>query len=244
METMNSTIQRICAWCGPAYILFYMIGLLTAGMVPPPSPSLSALEIAEFYRGDTDMIRLGVVIAFVASILYLPFSIVITVQMLRMQGRSLILALLQLGGAVASTLILLVPPLLWITAAFHPERSPDVTQALNDLAWIMVIITLNTFMVQYIAIALAIFQDRARVPVFPRWLAFINLWVCFMFIPGPLLAFVHSGPFAYSGLLCFWAPLAAFVAWFLTMFAGLLGAIRQEAQLEDPGLQGYKAVAA
>lgn len=226
---MNSTIQRVCAWCGPAYILFYMIGLVTAGMVPPPSPSLGAQEIAEFYRSDTDLVRLGVVIAFVASILYLPFSVAITAQMLRMDARHPMLALLQLGGAVASTLILLVPPLLWITAAFHPERSPDVTQAINDLAWIMVIITLNTFMVQYVAIALAVFQQRGRRPVFPRWIGFINLWVCFMFIPGPVLAFVHDGPFAYNGLLCFWAPLASFVIWFLAMFAGLLRAIGQEA---------------
>jgi hypothetical protein len=233
-----------CAWCGPAFILFFMIGLLIAGFVPPPAASLTAQQIADVYRTNTDMVRLGVVIAFCAAVLYMPFIVVISVQLQRLEGRHPILAFIQMSIGVASMMILLLPPLLMIVAAYRPERAPEITQVINDLAWIMIIITLNTFMVQYIAIAVAIFRDRSRDPVFPRWAAYINLWICFMFLPGPVLAFVHDGPFAWDGLLCFWAPLTAFTVWFLGMFVALRQAIQQQVRVERFELVNQERVCA
>jgi len=48
-----------------------------------------------------------------------------------------------------------------------------------------------------------------------------------LFIPGGLIAFFKTGPFAGDGILTFWLPFAVFFGWFVVMFPLFLKAIKQ-----------------
>ena len=74
---------------------------------------------------------------------------------------------------------------------------------------------------------LAIVSDNHERPVFARWLGYFNIWVAILFLPGGLITFFKSGPFAWNGLLAFWLPLTVFFLWYIVMFFALLKAIRQ-----------------
>ena len=101
---------------------------------------------------------------------------------------------------------------------------------LNDFAWLLLIMTLSPFFVQLMTVGLAIISDNSATPVFARWVGYFNIWVAILFIPGALITFFKTGPFAWNGLLAFWLPLAVFFAWYLVMFPALIKAIMQPSQ--------------
>lgn len=222
---MSARIQLWCLWCGPAAIALFVGGLLVvAGLVPPPSPGDSALEIQQLYAGDTNAIRAGLAMAMIGASLTAPFVVVITCQMLRIEGRSAPLAYLQLGTGMLGVLIIAFPMMLMETAAFRPERDAELVQAINDTAWILLIGTLGPIMLQCGAIAIAAFRDEAGT-VLPRWVGYFNILLALAFPPGLILFFVKSGPFAWNGLLAFWYPLSLFAVWFAVMFVVLRQAV-------------------
>jgi hypothetical protein len=45
--------------------------------------------------------------------------------------------------------------------------------------------------------------------------------VAVLFIPGGLLTFFKTGPFAWSGVFVYWVPLVVFFSWYLVMFVVL-----------------------
>jgi hypothetical protein len=99
---------------------------------------------------------------------------------------------------------------------------------MNDLAWIMFLGIVSTFVVQLIVIGFAILCDRRTAPVFPRWVGYLNLWMALLFTPATVLIFFKSGPFAWDGLLVWWLPFAAFVLWFPVNTFFLLKAVRED----------------
>ena len=93
----------------------------------------------------------------------------------------------------------------------------------------LIVMTFGPFFVQLMSIGLAILLDKNSRPVFPRWVAYFNIWVAVLFIPGVLITFFKSGPFAWNGILAFWLPLVVFFAWYFVMFAILLRVIKEQA---------------
>jgi hypothetical protein len=47
MERRN---ELLAAWCGPLFVLFFGVGWLVAGLVPPPAATDGPARIADFYR--------------------------------------------------------------------------------------------------------------------------------------------------------------------------------------------------
>jgi hypothetical protein len=223
-----------CARCGPAFLVIYFGGLTIAGLFPAFSPSMSAEQLAHFYQTNTNVIRIGLCIAFVATALYLPFTAAISSQLRRMEGSSPVLTCAQLAGGLGGLVNFVIPMLLLILAAFRPERSPEITQMLHDLAWMIMVILLNTNCVQYFAIVRAVIKDNefSAEPIFPRWIVYVNCITGLSFFIDVLVAFYKSGPFAWNGLLCLYVPATIWTAWIFTMTHVLTKAIRRQAQLE------------
>lgn len=222
--------QKICAWGGPWCALFFGVGLLIAGFVPPPAPSLSAEDIAAIYQADANGIRFGMVLSLVAIVGWIALVGVISVQMRRMQGPSRLPAYLQLGAGSIGVLTVMFPVMIFATTAFRPERDPALTQLLNDLGWLIIIPAFPTFITQFLAFAVGVLQDRSATPVFPRWSAYFNVWVALTFICGAFSYFLLRGPFAWDGLFAFWLAGAAFFLWLLVMGGLCLVAVHN-----DPG---------
>jgi hypothetical protein len=222
---MTTTDQKTGAWCGFVFAALLGAGLLTAGFVPPPSPSLGADEVAAIYQSHTALIRIGMLLAVLSNVFYLPFIASISVQMRRMQGVGLTPVYLQLGAGSIGTVLLLLPELGFLLTAFRPERSPQLTMLLNDAAWLFFLTPFPTFVAQNCGIAWGILGDQRTQPVFPRWVAFLNLWTALLLIPAGLAFVFKTGPFAWNGLFSFWLPAGVFFAWLLVMASLLLKSV-------------------
>lgn len=225
---MTQRLEEVFAWSGLCFVVCFGIGwAFVAGFIPPPPPDLEAARVASFYRDNANAIRLGLVLCLTSVLFFAPWSALVSLQMRRIEGCRPLLAYTQLLCAGVSILMLIIPTLLWTTAAFRPERSPELTQLIHDLGWLMITMTFPTPMLQNLAFGAAILKDDAPKPLFPRWAGYFNIWVGLLFLPGCLVTFFKSGPFAWSGLLAFWLPAAVFFTWFIVMTPLMLAAVRR-----------------
>ncbi len=227
---MNSRTQVACAACGIGFVVFYVLGWwLIAGFVPPHPPLSTATELAASYAEHTGAIRFGILVAMIGAGLAIPFVGVVAVHVRRIEGAHPVLAFTTLAAGAVTSVIPMLPTVLWTAAAFRPERSPELILVLNDLGWLFLLMTFPPFFVQFTSVGLAILSDEGTPPVFARWVGYFNIWLAVIAVPGGLVTFFKTGPFAWNGLLAFWLPIVAFVLWFFVMFAVLLAAIRSTA---------------
>jgi hypothetical protein len=236
---MPTRILTFCAWGGPATVVVAMTGWLIAGVLPfPLGPDSTTDQVVSFYSHDTRVLA-GLVMSTLGVCLVFPLIAVIAVFMMRMEGRTPILTFLQLITGAATGVLLLLPLLLMTTIAFRPDRSPELTVTLNDIAWLLFITPIAPFMIQNVAIGVAILNDKRQ--TLPRWVAYVNFWVAFSFIPDVLAFFFHSGPFGWRGIFIFWLALTTYTIFLVVMCVTLLKAIRESAESR---VAGAAAVAA
>lgn len=227
---MNTKAQLACAWSGIVFLGVVVAGWwLVAQFIPPHLPTAGADEIAAIYQANTVRIRAGTALALSGVGLLIPFAAVIAVQMKRIEGANAVLAYTQLTCSAVGVVVFLVPMMIWTAIAFRPERSPEIMLAMNDVAWLLFLMTMSPFCVQNIAIGVAIFLDKRAQPIFPKWAGYLNIWVAILFIPVGVITFFKTGPFAWNGILAFWLPLSVAGIWFVVMFFLLLKAIGREA---------------
>lgn len=223
--------QRVCAWSGILSVMLFFAAFLLAGFIPPPGPYMTEAEVVAMYQQNTTGIRLGMGLMLLSSGFYLPFSGVIATQMKRIEGdETPLLTYIQLAAGTFAAITYFLPALLFIVTSFRPERAPELTFLMNDLSFIVLIIPLSPFLIQYFAIGVVILRDQRKQPIFPRWLAFFNFWAAISFFTALFLPFFKTGPFAWNGLLVFWIPATLFFIWYILMAAMLLKAINRQEQ--------------
>ena len=228
---IHSDIQRLCAWSGIVAVVLFFAAFFIALFIPPPGPYLTQAEVVAMYQQNATGIRIGMVSMMASTMFVSPVVAVIAIQMKRMEGATPILAYTQMSTGTVGIVTLLVPPILFLVTAFRPDRSPELTYLMNDMCWFFTAIAWPPFVMQYIVVAIAIFRDKSAQPVFPRWVAFYNVWQALLFLPGGcLLAFFKSGPFAWNGIFTFWIPGGLFASWFIVMLVALLPAIKRQEQ--------------
>lgn len=101
------------------------------------SPAMPADEVAAFYRDNADLVRATMITWNLCGIMVLPFFMVIVVQMKRMATQTHVLAYCYLTAAVSGATIFALADIFFLVAAFRPDRSPELVQLLNDMAWIV-----------------------------------------------------------------------------------------------------------
>src|SRR5215831_349192 len=135
--TMNRTVHKLCAWSGVLLLIIMAVGfILMAGFIPTRSPSQSATETAQFIIEHRTRIRWGMILTMFSAALLQPFYTEITLQMRRIEGRYPALALIQFGLGTLLVLEFIYLIFFWQTATYRVERSPELIQLLNDMAWI------------------------------------------------------------------------------------------------------------
>ena len=109
---MSRRVQTVCAWCGPAFcvLLFGGWGLL-GGFIPLIAPSHSAASVAQHYADHATLHRFGLILGMIACFLVVPFSLAISMQMRRSEGRTPILAILQFASGIIICCVLIIPML-------------------------------------------------------------------------------------------------------------------------------------
>lgn len=224
-------------WSGAAAITCFTFGFIFAGFIPPPSPSRSVEEVVAYYQQHATGIRAGMVLMMISGMFVPPLVAIISVQMRRIPGAHPLLVYAQLSAGTLGSVFFITGALVFVVAAFRPDRPADITYMLNDFAWIVTVLPWSPAFIQNVIIGVAILSDNRAQPVFPRWLAYFNFWVAIGFIPGGLLAFFKVGPFAWNGAFVFWLAGSVFILWFTVMTVMLLRAIRQQ-ETESPARQG------
>lgn len=226
----NLRAQWVSLWTGPAVGLVLLVAALAfPGFRPPMSPTLSPAEVAAFYADHTAGIRFSQVTFNLCGILILPFFTVIVVQMKRMKNQSHVFAYCYLTAVVSGATIFALSNIFFLVAAFRPDRSPELIQLLNDLAWIVLIAPIGMVVSQFVLLALAVYFDDAGDPVFPRWVGHFALATAVAMVPAAGAAVFQTGPLAWDGLLSFWLRNGAFAAFVIVMFFVLRTALLRQA---------------
>ena len=234
---MSLLDQKISAWGGPFCAATFGTGLLLAGFVPPPPPTLDAAHIAAIYQAHAQSIRIGMILGLFGIAGYMGLVGAISVQLFRIRGISRLAPYMQLGAGAIGVLTVMLPTMIFAIAAFRPDRPPELTQLLNDMGWLIIIPAFPTFIAQFGGFAAGVFQDKSPNPVYPRWSAFFNIWMAVLFLPGGASFCFMSGPFAWNGLLAYWVAAGSFFVWLLVMSWLTLRAIRQEEAQPLPQIQ-------
>jgi hypothetical protein len=226
---MNRTIN-ICAWSGQIAMVCMFAAMWPAWhILPPPPPSLPLADMAGHFRAHpTGMLVGGVLMMFAASLFFLFLG-------------GLVACLKKMEGAFAPltyTVMMIIPfgffPLFamavfFIETSFRPDLADETIRLLGDLGIFMLVIPALPGLVQFVTTGFIILRDINPQPIFPRWTGYFNIWVGVLSLPGCLVAFFKSGPFAWNGILAFWVPAVIFGILINVMFWAMRRAAKHPA---------------
>lgn len=227
---MNKNAQLLATWTGPVTIVLFGLSFWPfAGFLPPLPATLTAGEVSAYYQQHANGIRLGMILMMFAGSLNCVFVAAISTQLRRIERDNPLWTYAQLATGCAGSVTIIVGAMLMTAVAFRPDRGLELTYLLFDVAWLWIVMPGTPAVLQNLCIGIAILSDKSASPVFPRWLGFFNIWTGLLFMPGALVTFFKTGPFAWDGLLAFWLPAVLFGPWFIIMFIMMRKAIRQQA---------------
>jgi hypothetical protein len=223
--------EVILLWTLPVLAIVWLsVFLLFPGFVHPMSPTLSAEQVAAFYRDPENLprIRYSMIVFNWFAVGLIPILALIVLQIRRMAHRTPIFSYAILACAAGGPTIFLMANLFWLLAAFRPMRDPQLTMMFNDLAWVTFSSQVGFLIAQSVILALAIHLDRQERPVFRRWVAHFNLVVAVLLMPAAFVGAAMTGPFAWDGLLTFWVRNFAIGLWIVVMAVVLAQAIQRQ----------------
>lgn len=208
--------QLISAWCGPLFLVAFVLfwGVIGNNLPSPPAPSLSAVELAERYITNLTEIRLGFIVSLIVIVLYMPWTALLTAQMAKIEGEYRTLSYLQLIGGALTVMVVSFSAMFWVAAAFRPDRDPVIIQTLTDVGWLCIDLQYACTTLQMVAAALVGLADKRKVPLFPRWVCYLTIWSGLTFLPASLTGVLQTGPFAWNGALSYYIPYFFWLLWF------------------------------
>jgi hypothetical protein len=228
--------ELLLLWTLPLLgVIWISAFLVFPGFVHPMSPALSAEQVAAFYRDPENLprIRYGMIVFNWFGVGLIPILALIALQIRRMAHRTPIFSYAIVACAAGGPTIFLMADLFWLVAAFRPERDPQVTLLLNDLAWVTFSSQVGFLIAQSVILALSIYLDRQDRPVFRPWVAHFNLVVAALLMPAAFVGAAMTGPIAWDGLLTFWVRNIAIAVWIAVMAVVLARAtLRQRAEAD------------
>jgi MFS family permease len=232
---MHVKIEKVAAWSGVGMLLAFLVMFwFIAGVIPPIDPSDTAAEVAARYSEDGLRIRIGLALMIFFAFAWAPFWALLARQVRRIEGYWGVMSLTQILLGVTFPFGFSLCAIFAVTAAYRPERNPDVTQALNDVFWFVFVGLVGPLITQVVIIAFAVlFVDKRAVPSFPRWFGYFNIWYAVLGVPGCAIYLFKTGPLAWNGIFAFWIPLTVFCIWQVVASVMLAKAVDIEAAERD-----------
>ncbi len=184
--------ELILFWTLPAVAIIWVSAfLLFPGFIHPMSPNMSAEEVASFYRDETARIRYSMILFNWFGVGLIPIVILLAMQIRRMAHRTPILSYSLIACAGGPPTLFLIANMFWLLGSFRPDRAPELTQLLNDLAWLTFTVLVPYLIAQCLLFALAIYWDRQERPIFKPWVAHFNLLVAVALAPAAFTALAY-----------------------------------------------------
>lgn len=206
----SKNLQYACAGSGILSLVVFFTGMASAGFIPPLSPNLTAEQTTKHYKDHLTGVRVAVIFMMLTGMLYLPFTAAISGQIKRIPNLHSSVHSLQLAAGAAGVFTFLLPPMILAVIAYRLDRNPEITQALSDLFFIIAIMPWPTFLIQNFAFAYAVLIDEREKPIFPRYIALVNVVAPILFVPAIAMHFAKTGPVAWNGGISFWMPAVVF----------------------------------
>lgn len=194
------------------YVGFGLTGFaVLAGFWPPPAEHLNATEITAYFNDRGNALRIGMVMMAFGAPCYYVWSAVLSKIIGRIEGPMGVLSSVELLGGLLTAWVTVMPSIIWLTASFRAEaRSAETVQTLYDLGWIFFDLTFMCSVLQNLGLGFAILRDKREVPLFPQWVGWVAFLTAATYLPLVLMPFFRSGPFAWQGLISFWAVFVMF----------------------------------
>ena len=234
---------RMCAWAGPVFLFVFVVfwGLL-GGNIPPIPANDPATDLANHYRDNANLIRIGMGMAMTFVVLYMVWGLSIAKVIERGIERGTgnnVLSTLALWGAGLTVVPLMIGSAFWLTASYRPESlDPSILQLFYDMPWLLINLAYAVTTMQMIAMGVAFLKDKREKPLFPRWLSWMGIWVGVSFALELFFPFFKSGPFARQGVVNFWIEFFLWFFWIVFVTVGILKAIgKLEAEAADEQLE-------
>lgn len=230
---MDPFRQKLCMWAGPLALVCAMAGLSFADFALPMSSELTANEVATFYREHLLGIRITGFCFLFSAALMMIFAAAISAQLQRIERDATPWVFVQIMGGVIGNIPFALTGIIWSAAAFRPDRPPEILQAMNDIAVLVLELPAPTATIQFLAIACVVFGDKSANPLFPKWVGHLNIVTALLFLPGAAGGiFVTSPAMDWNGFLSYSMPGTASAIWVLLMFTALLRANRRVADAD------------
>ncbi|MHB8696115.1 MAG: hypothetical protein ACYDHH_33300 [Solirubrobacteraceae bacterium] len=227
---MNRRNQLICLHAMAPFVVLVGGAFLVAGFLPPPSPHDSQRALAATFHNHLH-VRIGAAMFFFGAGLFVAPCSVFTNQMRRIEGPFHALANVQIVSAAVGVIALQIPGALWLAISYRHGVAQSVTVTLNDVAWFFLLGAVGSAVMQNLAIGICILGGDGT--IYPRWLAYLNLWLALGLMFGVFIPFFKTGPLAWNGVLGFWVVAASFFGWAIAMWICTAKAIDKP----DPGVR-------
>lgn len=234
MDIYNASIRSQQALFGVGLALAAIYGfsfVFLLDFLPPPHPSLGVDEVVDLYAHSNTKFRCGVVLMIASGAFYLPMSITIGLQMARVEKGFPIWATTQALASTVGAWIFAFPPVLWGVAAFNVDRSPEITLALHQLAWLVFVAPGSFFPFQLVPIAVVcLTADGTENSPFSRIFGWFTLFACALAFDPTLVPLFNHGPFSWSGVICWWLAIVAYTSWIIVLSICVLRALGRQKQ--------------
>jgi hypothetical protein len=218
---------RITFWTIPVYyVLFGIIFVPLAHVMPPPKPGLTTQHMVDFVGSHSLTIKIGFGILLVVVGFATVANALIALQIKRMSVGSVFAYSYIVALAVGALPGCLFCALSFLTAALRPDRDPRIIALLYDIGMMTFVGSLGCFATAYMVLALAIFLDKNE--IFPKWFAYITIWqIVTELMAAPIFIFT-DGPFAWDGSISFWMGTAIFGIWECCLIVLLYRAVKHQ----------------
>lgn len=209
---LDYTLLRLALWSVCIYVGLGLAGFaVLAGFWPPPGEDLDAAAIARYFQIHSTGIRIGMVLMVVGAPCYYTWSVALSKIISRMEGPMGPLSMTELLGGLMTALVTAVPAVVWQTVAFRGDaHSPDTIRTFYDFGWLFFDLTFMFSLLQSAALGIAILADGRKQPLFRRWVGYVCFLTAAVYVPLALVPFARTGPFAWHGVLNFWAVFVMF----------------------------------
>lgn len=224
-------LHRMSVWAGVVVLIANLLAFFVVGkLFPPISPTATAVEVAAFLTENRTGILWAVVIMGIFAPFFYAFAVITSLQIKRIEGGWGLLSMIQLTTAVVAPTGWVYPMAVLATAAYRPDRNPELLLMMSDQFWLTYVGVAVIFVLNVATIGLAALVDRRPNPVFPRWFGYMNFFLALTFFCGVFVYLFTEGPLAWDGLFALWIPACAFPVWKIAMIICLLKAVKSEEQ--------------
>lgn len=218
-SSLDEKLEWLGAWSGIAWIVIGGAAFVGSRLVPPRSPSMNAVEFADFVADHKYQILIGMLALLVGGFTFLmTWSLTLAYQVKKYANNSALAFCVLFGVGLIGGVIAMLCGVLGSATAYRVDAlDPATTQLLYDLILFLFLIPWPPFMLWQFITGFAIISSTNTETVFPRWTAYFSMWAGALELFSAMCVFFYDGPFSYSGLVTFWVPGGSFFAWVLVM---------------------------